>query len=429
MKRTALLVVVVLATFVVVGVAQSTPAKKTVPLHEICFVVDDTNQSEERVDFGVGPKANIQGRANFMDAEAQGKVRLLYARIKKDGDLVCRLLSEGSGYAGYLIGPALVQGAWGQDENKGKETFIWMGTGKDMPGYIVPLPKIEIFEGYTITPFAMLQRGANGNLIILYWVPWQGPTGKGGGPGPAGARGGTGPAGHVGATGATSPAGSQGPTGAPGPKGEKGDTVPGPVGATGATGPAGPQGPAGTTGATGSVGSTGATGATGPAGPRGPEGKPGGIQTQTVTQTGGGATATAVINFLPPPPPAQTPECKQDFGCLPTTSTECVEPPPARVEHVFYYQSSPRTYDSIPMMGTANPGSTVFNGRPYWTIGSGFSYAGGPRINVTAAGGAGGAGYGAAAAAAAASSTSTAVTPTSGAAAHQGASGAAGSGR
>jgi hypothetical protein len=304
MKRLALLVVVVLVTFCVAGAALAAPAKP--PMHAQVFTVDALTMSEQRVDFG---RDDARARANFLPDVA--KVRSMFERFGGDGAEVVARLKDGRGYAGNLEGAALVTAAWGPLEI-GFETFIWRGSGRLMPGYIIPLE--DEFCSY-----AILQRGTAGNIIVLWWLPWRGPTGPKGTPGPPGAPGAKGDAGGCGNDGNTGPVGRQGD------KGDTGDT--GPAGSQGNTGPTGRQGDKGDTGDTGATGPAGPTGSQGPVGPAGKAG--GATQTQTVTQTGGGATATVNIT-MPTPPASPTRGCapkprQKKPDCLPTATTGCPE--------------------------------------------------------------------------------------------------------
>jgi len=180
--------------------------------------------SESRVDFDHN---DTVAQANFVPAAQT--IAKLYNAMGKDGNEVVRRLLACKGYAGYLDGAALVTGAWGSPIQY--ETFIWMGAGRLMPGYIIPMNVGGSGAACDPSDYAILQRGCRGNLIVLWWMPWRGPTGPQGTPGPAGARGACGPpgdpgpAGPPGPTGATGQPGQQGPAGPPGPQGPPGQVI------------------------------------------------------------------------------------------------------------------------------------------------------------------------------------------------------------
>ena len=206
-------VLIILASLLLVLSASLALAE---PQHRQVFAVDEMVMSESRVDFGTD---SDRAQQNF--APSATTITKLYQAMGKDGNEVVRRLQAGAGYAGYLDGAALVTGAWGKPIQY--ETFIWMGAGQLMPGYIIPMGPTD--KRCEPSDYAILQRGCQGNLIVLWWTPWRGPTGPQGAPGPAGARG------------------ACGPSGPPGVQGHKGD--PGPQGPAGPTGPQGPPGPAG----------------------------------------------------------------------------------------------------------------------------------------------------------------------------------------
>lgn len=266
---------------VVVLLAATSVALAETPLHRTVFAVDEMNMSEQRVSF----QSDAAAREAFLPYART--VRVLFERIGKPGVEVCRRLTGGNGYTGYLEGAALVTGAWGPSSSQ-YETFIWLGAGHLMPGYIIPMDGGD---------YAIIQKGTEGNIIALWWMPWRGPSGPAGTPGPPGARGGDGPRGIQGPPGPQGEPGRNGTLGAPGPKGDPGekgdrgcpgrDGAPGPRGDRGCPGQDGPQGvpgPKGDRGCPGRDGRDGIDGAPGRdgydgrdglQGPPGPQGEPG----------------------------------------------------------------------------------------------------------------------------------------------------------
>lgn len=200
------------------------------PQHRQVFAVDQMNKSEDRIEFLDSEEA----RANFLPDK--GKIRMLFNRIGQDGAEVVKRLEDANGYFGYLDSACLVTGAWGTKSSM-YETFIWLGPGIEMPGYIIPMgekPSNTVVEDVS---YATIQRGKYGNVICLWWIPWRGPTGPQGTPGPAGARG---PAGEPGREGTPGTSGTMGPKGSQGEPGEQG--FPGPEGPGGPKGDQGNQG-------------------------------------------------------------------------------------------------------------------------------------------------------------------------------------------
>ena len=216
MKRFLVVVVLLVAASAALAAPQQ-------PLHRTVFAVDELNMSEQRISF------QSDAAAQAVLVSHARTVKMLFERIGKPGGEVCRRLAAGNGYAGYLEGAALVTGAWGPNSNQ-YETFIWLGAGSLMPGYVIPMDGGD---------YAIIQKGTAGNIIALWWMPWRGSTG---GPGEKGDKGDKGDPGAPGATGAPGEKGDKGDKGCPGRDGRDGYD-----GRDGLQGSPGPQGEPGTT--------------------------------------------------------------------------------------------------------------------------------------------------------------------------------------
>ncbi len=183
--------------------------------HKAVYAVSECNLSERRVAF-----QSMDQALELLRAKGQPKVFAMFGALEKSGADVVARIEAGKSYIGALDSPALVQGAWDWNPVK-TEVFVWLGPASEMPGLVVPM------QDENCSDYAIVQQGERGNLIVLWWAPWRGPTGPAGTSGPAGARG---------------------PWGQPGEQGQPGTPgVPGQPGITGPTGPAGPPGQPGQT--------------------------------------------------------------------------------------------------------------------------------------------------------------------------------------